>query len=216
MALTCTQILVGAARKLGVLAIGRSLTAPQGESGMEMLQSLYLELVGQGVFGRMIDTLVTDSSYDAHENERVICDRTVTTVVNLPSEISAEWIPNQGYIGGPFDYGWSNSASSTWPRAPHDNAIIQIADQNNADNGETHVYDAPRASWVEITALALNSTAPLSERYGEALKALMAEKWAPDFNVAPPPTLAAQVATAKSLLSHRYDRNARAAVGCYF
>lgn len=215
MSLTCLQILTGAARKLGVLAIGRNLTSAQSESGMEILQSLYLELVGQGVFGKLIDSYITDTTYTAHENERVVCSSVVTTV-SLPTTIDEEWCPNQGYIGGDSDYGWASGGGNTYPRAPRDNAIIQVA-RTNLNSALTYIYDAPRATWASIDSLVVGSTAPLSERYGEALKSLMAEKWATDFGITPPPTLAGQVASAKSLLSHRYDRSYRStSSGSYF
>jgi hypothetical protein len=215
MSLTCLQILAGAAGKLGVLAIGRSLTSAQSEQGMEIFRSLYLEMVGQGVFGPLLDTWVTDAAYTAHENERVICDATVTTVT-LPTTITQEWYPNTGYIGGFADFGWSNSSSSaTYPRAPRDNAIIQVA-RTNLSSALTYIYDAPQTDWVAIDSLLVATAAPLSERYGEALKAKMAEKWAANWGVTPEPILAKEIAQANSLLSHRYDRIACAAVGNYF
>lgn len=213
MALTCLQILTGAARKLGVLAIGRNLTSAQSESGMEILQSLYLELVGQGVFGKLYDSYITDATYTAHENERITCDATVTTVT-LPTTITEDWWPTSGPIEGAYDYGWSNS-STTYPRTPRDSAIIQIA-RTNTSSALTYIYDAPQTNWVALDSLALASTAPLSDRYGEALKALLADKWSLDWGVTPPPILAKQVATANSLLSHRSDRAYRPVSGSYF
>lgn len=215
MALTCLQILKGAAGKLGVLAIGRELTSAQSEQGMEILRSMYLETVGQGLWGPLVDTIVSAATYTAHEQERVVCSSAVTTVT-LPTSITTEWCPSQGYIGGSYDYGWSNSSSSAYPRPPRDGALIQVS-QTDLNAALTYIYDAPRHEWKSLDSLLVATNAPLSERYGEALKAKLAEAWAPHWGILQlPPSLSKQVATANSLLSHRYDRNARRAVGQYY
>lgn len=214
MSLTCLQLIKGAMRKLGVLAIGREPTSAQSEDSMEVLSSFYPELVGQGVFGKLYDSYVTDATYTAHENERITCDATVTTVT-LPTTITEEWWPSQGPIGGISDYGWNNSSSNAYPRTPRDNSIIQIA-RSNTSTALTYIYDAPKTDWVALDSLVLASAAPLSERYGEAMKALLAVKLAPHYNIVPNPFLERESAKANSLLSHRYDRSYRPVSGNYF
>jgi hypothetical protein len=172
-------------------------------------------LIGQGVFGKLVDSLITSATYEAHEGERVVCDTTVTTVT-LPTSITTEWFGNSGYIGGSTDYGWSNSQVVVYPRTPRDNAIIQIAAQDDPANSETHIYDAPRAEWVEITTLGLSDNAPLSDRYAEALKALLAIKLAPHYNIEPNPFLQAENSKANLLLSNRPDRAYRPVQAYYF
>ncbi len=210
--LTCLNIIKGAMRKLGVLPIGREPTSAQGESGMEILQSMYHEKVGQGVFGRLTDSYITDATYTAHENERITCDTDVTTVT-IPDAITEEWCAS-GPIGGLGDYGWSNWRTTT-PRTPRDGSVVQVA-QTNSSTPLTYIYDAPRTDWVSIDSLTLAGDAPLSDRYGNALKALLAEVWATDFNVTPTPTLMREITQANSLLSHRPDRGSRAPTGQYF
>jgi hypothetical protein len=215
MSLTCLQLIKGAMRKLGVLAIGREPTSAQAEDSMEVLTSFYLELIGQGVFGKLIDSYVTDAAYTAHENERITCSSVVTTVT-LPTTITAEWWPVQGNIGGIYDYGWNNtSASATYPRTPRDGAVVQIA-RSDLGTALTYIHDAPKAAWVSIDSLALATAAPLSERYGEALKALLAIKFAPHYNVQPNPFLERESAKANSMLSHRFDRGYRPVSGNYY
>lgn len=207
---TCLRIGTGAMRKIGVLPIGREPTAAQGEQFMVTLQAMYNELVGQGVFGRLIDSKITASTYTAHEGERVVINTTVTTVT-IPTTITTEW----GYapVGGPYDYGWG-AWPSTLPRPPHDNAIIQVA-RSNLGSALTYIYDAPRATWAVLEGLVLADIAPLSERYGEALKSILALKLCSPFNVEPTQILLDEYARANSILSTRFDRSHRQPSGQY-
>lgn len=212
MTQTCLRIGTGAMRKLGVLAIGREPTAAQGEEFMITLQAMYNELIGQGVFGKLYGTLVTDATYEAHEYERVTINSTVTTVT-IPTTITTEW--DSGPFDGPRDYGWS-MFSPTSPRPPIDNAVIQVARSNLTDaEPQTYIYDAPRGKWVLIEGLTLASIAPLSNRYGEALKSILALKLAAPFNVEPTQILLGEYARANSILSTRFDRSHRQASGQY-
>ena len=213
MTITVRAIASGAMRKLQVLAAGRNPTADQAQDALEILQALYKEFVGQGVFGKMYDTLVTDATYTAHENERCVCNRSAGVTVTLPDTITLEFPTAIGFVNGSTDYGWGNSYSVT-PRTPRDNSVIGITDLFSTLD-LTYVYDAPGARWVALDSLTLDSVAPLSGRYGEGLKAILAVRLAPNFNVEPQKSVAGQANSARSMLSHRYDRPYRAVAGQY-
>lgn len=213
MTMTVRAVAAGAMKKLSVLAAGRSPTGDQGQDALDILQALYKEFVGQGVFGKIYDTLVTGATYTAHENERCVCNRSAGVTVTLPDTITIEFPTTIGFVNGSTDYGWGNSYTAT-PRTPRDGSVIAITDLFSTLD-LTYIYDAPNSRWTSIDSLTLDSVAPLSGRYGEGLKAILAVRWAPNFNIEPQRAVIGQANSAHSMLSHRYDRPYRAVAGQY-
>lgn len=210
---TVRAIVKGAMKKLSVLAIGREPTAAQAADGLTILQSLYREWVGLGVFGRLTDVLVTSESYDARENERVVVDNSgVLVTVNLPETITQELC---GSGGGPYDYGRGCGPYETLPRPVRDGSLIVVADINSSCE-EYYIYEANVARWVLLDDLTLDSEAPLSKRYEDGLKAALASRFASYFAMEVPPSIAAQTNTFEHAISMKADRSYRPVQACYF
>jgi hypothetical protein len=93
------DIIKGAMKKIHALASGAEPTAAESADGMTALQSLIVELIGQGSLGRLRDVLAT-SDYTARENERIRAGTGVT--ITIPTTITPELDP----CGGPYDYGF--------------------------------------------------------------------------------------------------------------
>lgn len=216
MTITVRDIVKGGLRKLQVLPAGREPTGDQAQDALDILQALYKEFVGQGVFGKIYDTIVTGATYTAHENERCVCNRSAGVTITLPDTITTEFPASTtiGFINGYTDYGWGTGFNVT-PRTPRDSSIICVTDMFSTLD-LTWVYDAPGARWVSLDAITLDTIAPLSGRYGEGLKALLAVRSAPNWNVTPQPSVVAQAHSANSMLSHRYDRPYRPVAGQFF
>lgn len=214
MPITVRSVVKGAMKKLGVLAIGREPTAAQAQDALEILQALYRELIGQGVFGRLYDVLVTTSTYSARENERVVCDLLAGVTVTLPETIT------EGLIGSlsPYDYLATDygrgSVCEVLPRPPRDGSPIIVADVNSSFE-KYYLYDANRAYWVPLDDLTLDSTAPLSARHENGLRAILAERLADPFGVPMPKQAAAEANTFRYAISMKLDRSRRATVAEY-
>jgi len=212
--ITVRDIVKGAMKKIAVLAIGREPTAAQGEDALEALQAIYRELVGQGVFGRLNDVLITAATYDARENDRVVCDYATGVTVNLPEVITAD-LQNAlpAYDPDQSDYGRGGGCEPL-PRPPRDHSPIVITDVNSSFE-QYYLYDANRAFWVLLDDLTLDSKAPLSNRYENGLKAKLALRLAPTFGRQPTPFLLAEVNAFHHALSHKKDRSRRPTVAEY-
>lgn len=214
MTVTVRDIVKGALRKLGVLAVSREPTGAQAQAALGALQSLYRELVGQGSFGRFTDVLVTTTPYNARENERVVCDLESGVTVNLPETITESLLRALPvYDPSAPDYG--RASCETLPRPPRDGACIIVADVNSSYE-KYYLYDANRAYWVLIDDLTLDSRAPLANRNENGLKAMLASRMASDFGVQVPPVVASETNTFRYILGQKPDRVRSSAVGQYF
>lgn len=220
MPITVRTIVKGAMKKLGVLPIGREPTSPQAQDALEALQALYRELVGQGVFGRLYDVLVTTATYSAREQERVVCDLVSGVTVTLPETITQSLIDSAPYrcftydVNAP-DYGRGCWSSEVFPRPPRDGACIVVADVNSSLE-KYYLYDANRAYWVLLDSLTLDSTAPLSARYQNGLEAVLSERLADPFGVDVPKQATAQANTFRHSISMKLDRSRRPVIAEYF
>jgi len=180
---------------------------------MLALQGLYMEMIGQGCFGRLNDVTVTAMTYTANEQDRIRTNNAAGVTITLPdlvtdSTASASVLGFWPAIlpwGGASDYGFT--APST-PRAPLDGSCVVITDQLSAFN-ETYVYESNIANWTRIDGLDLDSIAPFTNRHFEGLAAMLAERMADDFGSQVTPTLMRTVANFKYSLTHRYESAAR-------
>jgi len=222
MAVTVRQIVRGALKKLGVLAIGREPTAAEAQDALEALQGLYRELVGLGVFGRLVDVLVKTDTYNAREQERVVCDLQGGVTVTLPETITQSLLVSQPYYRSysdpwatDWDYGHGGFSPEPLPRPPRDGACIVIADVYS-DCEEYYVYDANRAYWVRLDGLTLDTQAPLSGRYQNGLTAVLAMRLAAPFGVEPSPVLQGEANAFRYSISMKNDRSRRETVAEYF
>lgn len=219
MAITVRTIVKGAMFKLGVLPIGREPTSPQAQAALETLQALYRELIGQGVFGRLYDVLVTTATYSAREQERVVCDSQGGVTVTLPETITQSLIDSAPYRCFTYDtnapdYGRGCWSSEVFPRPPRDGACIVVADVNSSFE-KYYLYDSNRAYWVLIDSLTLDSTAPLSARYQNGLSAVLAERMADPFGMPMPKQATAEANMFRYSISMKPDRPRRPVMAEY-
>jgi hypothetical protein len=171
--MTCRQIVTRSLRMLGVLGEGNAApNAAQGADGLEVFIALYNGLMGTGCFGPLTDVLIT-TNYTAGENERVI-DATGLLTVTLPLTVAVTLCDGQ-----PYD------PTCETTRPVEDRSIV-------LQPGATpiaSIFDADLNAWTDVNTLTLDSTAPLSGRFGTALCAILAQNMAPEYGLEPPPAI---------------------------
>jgi hypothetical protein len=185
------DIIKRAMKKIHVLASGTAPTSAQATDGMDALQSLIVELIGQGSLGRLNDVLAT-SAYTAKENDRVQASTGV--VVTLPLVITAA---DCGYGWNPW-YAWGQRK----PRPPRDRTpVVVITDNVPVYN----VYCAYLNEWVVINDLAQQDDFPFAQYLENGFAALLAERIADDYDQAVGPETMKQAAACRSMLSLKMD-----------
>lgn len=177
---TCQDVINRAARKLNVVAFGQALPAAQSAEMLLELQSLYLELVGWGAFGRENDVL-SQGDWTALPQQRVRMKDSASTI-EIPDELPASiWWPDW--------WGWDQQNYWCWPIwpvcgsccvAPRDLSIVTAVDPT-ADEAHTYLYDAYVGKWRALDDLALTDEAPLSRRWFVPLANVLAERMADDY-----------------------------------
>jgi len=213
---TCRDIIKGAMKKLAVLPIGREPTAAQAEDALDILEGTYRELVGQGVFGRLTDVLVTGSAYAAREQERVVCQNGAGVTVTLPDTITAALLAAAPACTDiPYGAYPSCCPEPCLPRPPYDGACIVVADLNSCVE-LYYVYDANRALWAGLDHLTLDMLAPLSGRYENGLKAKLAVRLASGYGRDVTPLLQGEVNGFHYQLAMKNDRRRLPVMAEYF
>gem|GEM_PF-6691738 len=151
---------------------------------METLRAIYLEMVGSGVFGAFRDAVVTDATYTAKEQDRILCKREEGVTVTLPE--------------------WVTCERQTAPRAPRDRAGVIVTDLYS-DASQTWIYDAQIGRWSKLEDLGLNDAAPLGARHSEALVCVLACRVAPDYAVEASQQVAVGAVRGMYAITHHYD-----------
>lgn len=207
---TNLDIIKRAMKKLHVLAAGTNPSSAQAADGMEALQSLYVELIGQGSLGRLNDVLAT-SAYTAREYDRIQAAHGI--VVTLPATIT----PNMCSPGGdlPYDYGFRecDPTATSGSRPPRDRACVVVVQDNVA------VYSVFRAStnaWVTINGLTLTSLFPFSDTLEDGIAALLAERLADNFDTVAGPSTQQAARTCRWMLSAKPDSSSAPTPSHYF
>lgn len=198
---TNLDIIKGAMKKIHALASGAEPTAAEAADGMSALQSLIVELIGQGSLGRLTDVLAT-SNYTAKENERIRASYGVT--VTIPSTITPDLEP----CGGSYDYGFrTQPVTGTADRAPRDRSCIVVAQDNNDGTFTTtyRVYCASKGLWVTINGLGQQDDFPFADYLVDGFKALLAERIVDDFDQELGQQTALQAARCRQMLSLKLD-----------
>lgn len=202
----CQSIITSAYRRAGINAAGVPPSATKNTTGMERLVDLYHDLIATGLFGRLEDVyLVTGSVFTALEGQRITCED-ATVVVTIPTI----YYSGQSLID-PYDYDFSGTGDSPQytsngiPRAPADGAVIQVIQPGVANPLLTYLYDTNAGIWQQLENLVLSSNAPLSGRYAEGLKNVLAVFLADEFGYQVRPLLARQAARFKLTVGSRYD-----------
>lgn len=177
---TCRQVITRALEKIRVRAVGDAPSAEEAAGALQTLQSLYDELIAIGAFGRLTEVLV-DDAYTAGENERIYNTSGSPVTITLPETIQDD------------DTGLD--------RPPRDRCVVVIA----SDPIKAHLYSAPLGEWQELTSLALEDVAPLSERSFDGLSSLLAVALSEE-NLKPVgPVLQARAQAFRSMIVTRFD-----------
>lgn len=189
----CQDIIVRALRKLNAvpLSVSRDSGAwakanpDEAQNALAVLQSLYMELVGWGAFGRENDILA-QGDWTVLPGSRVrMVDPSATA--NIPDEIP-RLPPWWNYAGWGYD-SWafwpvwpvSNGGSCTC-RAPDDLSLVTVVDPSLDGNAaHTYLYDAFVGRWMPLDGLILTTEAPLARRWSEPLANVLAGRLAPDY-----------------------------------
>lgn len=206
---TCTDIIRMAMQRLRQLRAGTQPTGQEAADGLVALQALYDGWTGDGLFGRLNDTIIS-AAYTANEQDRVINDGGYT--ITLPLTITPQLPTGSYYPVWPDQDYWSWFASCA-NRPPRDLAMIEVV-----ANGATQrsIYDRTKRAWVRLDGLTLTSEAPLSSRGSYGIASCLAEKWADDFGVPVGPSTVADATQFRWGLSARYDSQRVAAMQDYF
>lgn len=181
-------------RKAGVRAAAESLSAEDGEVGMELLHEIYAEMVGKGFFGRTTDVVVTDD-YEAQEQDRILVTTGDAVSVTLAATVT--------------------DADTGEVRPPKDYSLIIVADALS-DGHQSYVYDALYGTWAPLTGLTLDSYAPLSHKFPAGLRGMVAIKRAAEEGLPVSPVHAREAAMMNLALASRYDSAAEPVSNTYF
>jgi hypothetical protein len=191
---TCREIITSGYRMAGVKDAAASLSALDGQVGMELLQEIYLEMLAKGLFGRMADVRIT-ANYTAEEQDRIFVDTADAVSVTIPDTIE--------------------DAETGEDRSPKDYAVVTVTD-GQSDSRELYLFDRVYGAWTRIDQLTLDDYAPLSGRFPSGLRAHVALKRAAEDGFQVSPVLARQAAMMNLALASRYDSPASAISNNYF
>lgn len=172
-------------RRGGIVAAGVNINAKQKDIGLERLKGWYNRMALGGKFGALHDKrLTTADAYEAQEYERVI--NTAAAAITLPSTVQDD-----------FD---------GTDRTPRDMCVITTVVPGS--NPVVKVYDAVMAAWVDINSLTLTGYAPLTFRYDDHIKNLLAVELCDEVGYSIPPMLAlnAKAAQVEFASRHGSDR----------
>lgn len=192
---TCSDLIKGAFRRGGLSRDLDEVRPREMDRALQVLQDVYMGLIGSGAFGRFNDVLVT-ADYSAKENDRILVNTESSITITYPQTVADE------DAEGGF-------------RPPRDGAAILTTDVYSADI-EAHVYDSAYAAWTPIEELTLATYAPLTARYRAGLEARLAVRLCEENGVAVTPELRRQEAQGILALVSRYDAPRRDHEANYF
>ena len=192
---TCSDLIKGAFRRAGLSRDLDEVRPREMDRALQVLQDVYLGLVGSGAFGRFNDVLVT-ADYEAEEQDRILVNTEDDISITYPQTV-ADDAAEGGY------------------RPPRDGAAIMTTDVYSTDI-VVHIYDAAYAAWTLIEELTLASYAPLSVRYRAGLEARLAVRLCEENGMAVTPELRRQEAQGILALVSRYDAPRRDLEATYF
>lgn len=217
---TCLDIITRALRKLNAVQIGATVSAAEVSNALTVLQSVYMELVGWGAFGRENDVL-SQGAWTVLPQQRV---RMVdpNQVATIPDEIPRLpwWWRDE----------WDRYAWVSWPiwpvdpnctsgcnccQAPEDLSIVTVVDPTNG-TAATYIYDAFVGSWASLSAVSPTTEAPLSRRWAEPLANVLAGRLATDYGQTVSPALELSIQNGLQAMTSRYGDISRPVRSEYF
>lgn len=198
---TCRDVIRSAFRRSGVRAAGVRLTATENDVGLERLKGMYLNFLATGLLGQLTDYYLgvaanaSHGTYTALENQRIF-KADVTITITIPTFVK--------------------DCSTGLNRAPLDGSVIVIANPNASPPVLTiYLYDA-LGGWQVISDLVPASFAPMSGRYEENIKDILAVMLCDEYGLPVTPVLARNAGMAKLTIASKYDQPRKRANPDYF
>lgn len=190
---TCRAVIQSAYRRSGILAAGVNMNETQAGVGLELLIGMYQNLIVGGMFGRPTEHyLDNNTAYEAEENQRVFNEGGAT--VTLPTVIT--------------------DADTGKPRAPRDGTFITVV--NPTGTPEQWLYDLVQGQWQAIHSLGLSDEAPLTGRFDDHIKNMLAVRLLGEAGQPTPLELTRAEGRARLALSVRRDGERRTGEGVYY
>jgi len=189
---TCRDVIKSAYRRSGIMAAGVNLNASQANIGMERLIGLYQTLIEGGMFGRICDKYLDAATYTAEEGQRVY--KSVASTVTIPTTV--------------VDTGTGLT------RQPLDLAFIIVVDPTTGEP-QYWLFDRMRGQWAAVHDLTLTAQAPLTPRFDEQIKDLLAEALLEETGQPTPGELLRRVGRARLTLSARRVGERKTGTGVY-
>lgn len=191
---TCREVIQSAYRRSGIMAMGVNMNASQAEVGLELLVGLYQNLIVGGMFGRAKDEVYDSlTTYEAKEQARIYNKQSAT--ITLPVLVRDE------------DYGDM--------RQPRDAAFVTIVDPDAAVPTQQFIYDRAFGGWVGLHSLALATEAPLTGRFDDHIKNMLAVRLLGESGQPTPLELTRAEGRARLALSNRRDGERTTGTGCF-
>ncbi len=148
---TVRDLIRDALLDLGVLSAVEAPTAAVEAACLDVFDHLIHSLPGLGMSGGLTTKVVTESPYEAKEDERIVWRGTGTLTVNLPMTL---------------DDG---------TRTPRHGARIEVT----GINPHEWIYLSSMDLWRDIRAININTKDPLGPECNKALSAVLAAEVAP-------------------------------------
>lgn len=186
---TCRDIITRAYRASGIIGLSATPTAGEADYGMVSLQSMFDTWLAGGMFGRLNDVYTT-TAYTAKEGDRVIASGSPTITI-------------------PATYDEDGEAGSD--RTPYDLSVIEV---KNGAARNVWLYD--RSNWVDLVALELSDTCPLSDRGAHGLACCLAQELSGPFTEQLPQSVISSAFKFKQAISYKLGSERPARTAEYF
>lgn len=135
---TCRDVITLALRLGKVAGISGTPTASEVDLGLTALQSFYLDMVANGMFGQLAD-VVTSVPYTVKPGQRV---RVLgSAAITYPTQV--------------------DEGCASFP--PYDLSLVETFDVASSTRS-LRLFEAGRGAWVELCNLGLSDEAPLATR----------------------------------------------------
>lgn len=191
---TCREVVQSAYRRSGILAMGVNMNAAQAAVGLELLIGMYQNLLVGGMFGHAKDVVYDrTTAYEAKEGTRLY--NKLGAVITLPVLVRDE-------CDGEM-------------RQPRDGAFITIVNPSAEVRTEQHIYDRATGQWVGLHSLDLSAEAPLTGRWDDHIKNMLAVRLLGESGQPTPLELTRAEGRARLALASRWDGERTTVKGVY-
>lgn len=204
-------------KKIHALAAGTNPSSVQAADAMTALQSLIVEILGQGSLGRLNDVLAT-ADYTARENDRIQASDGIT--ITLPTIITTDSCSPYPYLGGSWcalgpsvgywDYG---SLSSGPGRPPRDRSVVVVITDGDP---VYNIWSTYKNAWFVVNTLAQTDDFPFADYLENGFAALLAERLVDDYAQQLGAETKSQANACRYTLSCKPDSASRSAAACFF